>query len=363
MENTHHVITNTICVCFALGSVGIVPLCSMPVSVHAADISGPHASGESSLASLNSAELPPVPVLTVSAGILPTSPLAFLDRFDEWVQRTIFSFGVRRLRAESALAEAAERIAELQVLESQGLRTAELDSRLLVEHGRRLELAARLVGEEFARGGRPVLLVREVTRTTIASLDALSSLLENDEDIPSADVGEGEVLDVDVRSEDALGVFAMLRALEDRVDTALFPNPAVIPNEVFHLIVIEKLARAERDVERVQNTLPRDGSPSFVVAGDELVRTARDALTHARTLHLSANDREALTFTREIRDIALWFQSGALEVRSADLAKDPRAAARIEWALDDLAHQGLLTTADLASARERFLSVLSQGRE
>lgn len=361
MEDANHDIARTfrteVRTLFVLGSAGIMLSSLVSASAHAAGISQPHAFEEPSLGSADLPERPSVPVLTVSAGVLPTSPLAVLDRFDEWAQRNVFSFGVRRLRAQSALLAAAERVAELQVLESQGLRTAALDTRLLAEHARLLELAARLVGEEFERGGRPILLTREVTRTTIASVDALASLIEDGSAPRLTDVGEDEALTEEQLIGSGLGGLASLQKLEDRVDAALFPHPEVVPDQVLQLVVAEKLAHAERDVERVLDTLPREGSPFFVIAGDELARASHEALAQARALHRAANDRESLAFLREVRDIVLWLRSEALAVR-VDVPVDPDTIVRTEKILNTLERQGLVTSEDRQATHERLRRLL-----
>jgi hypothetical protein len=312
--------------------------------------------GQSLLATIN---LPPAPVLIVSAGILPTSPLSFLDRFDEGVERTIFTFGVRRLRAESALRHASERVAELQMLDAYGVRTKELTAQLVAEHGDLLEFAARSVGEEFARGGRPVVLMAHVVRTTLASVDALERLFETGEDLALLGLREGDVLGTEQRSwgrrpDDVLGV------MEDRVDVALFPNTAVVPDQILRLVATEKFAAARRDLERAGSSMAPTSQGGLVLVGaEELTTSAHAALQQASALFLGGQYAEALSFTRDARMITRWLGSGRLAVSTKELLDDPEAArTRIDQLLGDLTRHGLLTIEETRSARARAQAAL-----
>lgn len=295
--------------------------------------------------------LPSVPVLTVSAGILPTSALYALDRADEWVQRNVFTFGVRRLRASSELAHASERVAELQVLDDQGLRTPAVTEALLRDHRRALEHAARVVGDEYARGGRPVALTVAVVRTTLASVDALELLFAQEEVLSIAALREGEDLDAAV-SFPARDVTPALDDIEVRVFSELFPSLAIVPEQVLRLAASEQLARQYRALERTASILRGSPQPAHVrVAAAEVFAAAQNALLQGRQHFAARQYREVFTFTREARTLHRWLRGSALLVPIGGQGENS-VQHHIERILQQLASRGLLEQEELASARE-----------
>lgn len=288
-------------------------------------------------------ELSPAPVLTVSAGVLPTSPLAPLDRFDEWMERTVFTFGISRLRAHAALSQAAERVAELQTLESQGLRTPEETENLLREEGRLLHDAAEIAGNDLLNGGRPVRLVLQIVRTTIASVDALETLF--------AESGELAASGDDEAPSAAPVIPHVLANLEDSVDGALFPESAVIPPQLLQRVAAEKIGHAARHVERTSQFVQNAPPERMILASSPLLRASRFALVEAIALYRNGHYEEALTFARETRDIDRTLAATA--VFSLDeLALEPRAGERVAAAIDDLLGKGFLSLEEARDARD-----------
>lgn len=231
---------------------------------------------------LGTEEALPVPVLTVSAGTLPTSPFTFFDHFDEWVEEHVFTFGITQLRAHSLIRHAAERIAELQVLDGQGLRTPEVTMRLFDDYRHSVDGAARIVEQHYLAGRRPSLLAQDLVRTTIASTDALLPFLEAREETE-----EGS-------DRPALTPRAIL-GVEHRVQEALRSTPGSVPADMLTRASTEFTAAFARRLSRLQN---EQMAPAHLRSD---VASAQRLVDAARLLFAQGNPLAAFDILRELR--------------------------------------------------------------
>jgi len=119
-------------------------------------------------------------VLVVDAGVLPNSKFYFLDRFDEWMQENVFTFGVSSLRTEAALANASERVAEAQILSARGLLSSQLADRALLEWGKELFLAARVVEGQMEKGNNSAHLIQQTLDIIFSGKEALDEEIRDD---------------------------------------------------------------------------------------------------------------------------------------------------------------------------------------
>lgn len=357
-------------VAFVLGLAG----CALTAFAEAPQTSAPAAApapGATSVAAPTSSARPPrivPPRLVAEAGILPTNPLSTFDRLDEWVERTIFSFGLPSLRTRILLAQAAERIAELQALERTGGVTPALIKKLLERHGALLEVANQIVARQITRGVVSADLLLTVVRTRVAAAEVLEeqaveqrSLEDLDRDEPAAIAEEeGERAEQGTASiADRLEATAEhLMEFEAVLDLSA-PKPA-LPPDVFLFIAEQKIAKAERDLLRAgQVAEDRRVQGMILVAEVELRRGAGAALAAAHELLAAGNFPEALSFAGQARTFARRLQSGKIAVQ-LDAEKSREYADRI---LDDLLESGLISVADRAAAAERARAVIDQVRQ
>jgi hypothetical protein len=307
------------------------------------------------------------PRIVAEAGMLPTNILVFFDRLDEWVERTIFSFGLPSLRTRILLAHAAERIAELQALERAGTLTPVLTLRLLERHRQLLDRANRAVARQMERGAISPDLLLAVVRTRLAAAEVLEERAveqrafdELDPDVPEGaadDVGEQGVR-ADASVADTLEETAD-RLVDLEQDLGLARPKLVLAPEVFRLIVEQKIAKAERDLLRAGQAIEeRQVQGQILVAAGELQRGAEATLATARQLSLGENFPEALSFAGQARTIARRLQSGK-NVVHPDAEKSHQ---RVEQILDALLADGLVSVADRTVAAAWAHAAIDEAR-
>lgn len=289
------------------------------------------------------------PRIVAEAGVLPTSPFFFLDRFDEWAERTIFSFGIPALRARILLVQAAERIAELQALERVGRLTPEATRALLERHTRLLSAASELIGRQLAlKRASPDLLALFV-RTRLAAADVIEERAAEQqgaeellETLPAyvedADAAEDEP--EELKAEELLSETADALVEEVENDLGLAAEEVPVSVGLLRLIAEQKLAKAERDLVRAQQAVEdRRVRGRVVVAEAEIRFSAASAIVTAREFLAAGNAREALSAAALARDVTRLLASGKIVV-------NPQAAdapARLDWVLSDLVREGVIS--------------------
>lgn len=326
------------------------------------------------------------PRIVAEAGVLPTSAFAFLDRLDEFLERNFFSFRIPGFRARIALAQATERIAELQELERQGQLTARRARNLLAAHKRLLAIAQRTVSRQLESGRASRGLVFLLTRTELAVADILEELegeiaveieLRKPEETPKAgpavreEAGDFEPAEGE-NGQRVFDDFANL--LEDMTEElADFEKDILqdevgqgastaVPADILRFLAEQKIAKVERDLfKAVAKIEERLAHGKIVVAEMELRSAAESSLLTARQLFAAGNYAEALSVAREAREIAHRLKSGKIAFDPEALLA-PRGDEEIERVVNDLVLEGLLSTADEAAAVGRARVVLEQVR-
>lgn len=292
------------------------------------------------------------PQIVAEAGLLPTSAFSVLERIDEGLQRTLFSFWIPGLRARVALGQAAERIAELQALERDGLLSPDRARGLVEAHDRLIALASGIAARKFAAGSNPLALLLELTRTRLASADILAGLadeLESDAEL------DGEI------DSDAGRVAAIVSEVAERLvhveDDLVAAGAAeeTLPADALRVLAEQKIAKAERDLQRALFTAEEQRAHGKVLIADaELQAAAESALVTARQLFAAGNVAEALALAKDAHRIA-----GRLAAHDVAVEQDVLASAggaqRIQQVLDALVDDGVLGSADAAAARRRVL--------
>lgn len=327
----------------------------------------------------------PPPQIVAEAGVLPGGFLGALDRLAEVLDRTVFSFGFPTLRARIALAQAAERIAELQALERNGQLTPAAARALLAAQGRLVEIASDVVARQVAGGRAPTDLVLLLARTRLAAAEILRELEEElaveaellkaptpglspegvevaDETLaspPTEEVDEGKSELADLLQE-------LDEAVESLVDVEddILPQgaPAPAPDAVLRLLAGQKIAKAERDLLRANNSVEeRLVHGKVLIADVELRAVAESLLVTARELFAAGNFREALSVAKAARAAARRLASGKIVVEpNAFLAEGgERHASEI---LEDLVEEGLIDELERATAEIRARQVVEQVR-
>lgn len=301
------------------------------------------------------------PPLIADAGILPSSLFSFLDRLDEFFERTVFSFGIPSLRARIALAQAAERMAELQALERRGELTPWLLQRGVAAHRRLIAVADAVVARRLARGGVRLNELEALLRTRFSAAQVLEDLREEQEVeanvVESLPAGEenGEPTAEEAGTPDVRDALEEAVADLDEVEEDLVPSgpDAALPRPVLRLLAEQKIAKAERDLARaVAKTEERIAHGKILVARDELQQAATMFLQAARALFDEGNFSEALAVSRDARRLAARLNGGTIALEPNAL-RSPRGLARIDRVLRDLAEEGLLSTEAERTARER----------
>ncbi len=314
------------------------------------------------------------PRIVAEAGVLPTSPFAFLDRLDEFFQRTVFSLGLPNLRARIALEQAAERIAELQALEQNGKLTSAVARGLLEAHEDLLGIARRVVVQRMVRGQRADDLLRILTRTRLSTADVVDELkeeLEAERELAEEDTlapprvaespGDEEELD---DLEDMADLLEELE--EDLVDIEgdvlqEVPARGDIPREVLAFLAEQKIAKAERDLLRAQQRVEERAAHGDLLVGDIELRMSGEAfLLTARQLFAAGNFAEALSVVKDAQRRISRLKGGKISVKREAL-KSPEVGQRVRRIIDDLVAEGLLGVDERAAAEARALGGVSQG--
>lgn len=338
---------------------------------------------------------PPLPVVrplpVADAGVLPTSVFSFFDRLDEFFERNIFSFGIPGLRARIALAQAAERIAELQALERNGQLTAGRARGLVIAHERLLGIAQRIVARQLEAGRASTDLVFRLTRAQLSAADVLEELLDElDTEIalgepsatPRAELEEGE-------EEASEGLEDIADLLEDTADrladfddavlsVAALPHPPastreavragaegepfLVPAGVLRILAEQKIAKVERDIASALAKIEeRLAHGKVLVADVELRAGAELSLLTARQLFAAGNYAEALSVAKEARKLASVLKSGKIAIEPNALLS-PRGEEKVEEIIGDLVEQGLLGVDEQAAAVARARAVVQRVR-
>lgn len=305
------------------------------------------------------------PRLIADAGILPTSVFSFLDRADEFFERTVFTVGFPSLRARVALAQAAERIAELQALERSGELTPELIERGVAAYRRLAAVADDILARRIVRQSVRVGDVAALLRTRFSAVQILEDIREEQEterdvvevrpeeetEAPPPSVAEGP--DVLETLDDAVADL-------DDVEEDLLPAGATVtaPVAILRLLAEQKLAKAERDLARaIAKTEERSAHGKVLVAREELQQTATVFLQTARALFDEGNFAEALRVTRDAVRAASRLKSGEIALEPNAL-RSPRGEEKIDRVLRDLAAEGLLSAEAERAARQRAEELL-----
>lgn len=310
----------------------------------------------------------PAPRIIREAGILPTTPFSIFDWVDEFLERNVFSFWIPTLRARIALAQAAERIAELQALEREGQRTPSLTRRLLRSEERLFSIAEQTAAERALQGTVPEDFVRDLTRTALSAADILDELRERVE----VEVELAGPAEPDEPSE----LDDLLEELEDEVDDLADVDEeivgkvppgrgvvAAVPGEILRLLAEQKIGKAERDLQRALSKVEeRRAEGKVIVADTELRAAAESALLSAREFFAAGNFLESLSAARQAREFVGRLKSGKIAVEPNALLA-PDGEDKIQRILEDLTAEGLLGLDVHEDVRTRTRTIVEDVRK
>lgn len=331
--------------------------------------------------------LPPLPVsppvVIVGAGVLPTSALSFFDRLDEFIERNVFSFGIPALRARIALAQATERIAELQALERNGQLTSDRARSLMVESERLLLVAQHIVARQVEKGSVSADLVLRLTRTELSAADVLEELLgeleveveleeppATPEPPPGEEIAEQEEGEKEEALEEPEDIADLLEDMAERLvdfEDAVLPVTGEsqtdgVPPAILRILAEQKIAKAERDIaSALAKVEERLAHGKVLIADTELRASAESSLLNARELFAAGNYAEALSVARRTLDVASRLKSGKIAVEPNALLS-PRGEEKAERILGGLVQEGFLSAAEQAAARERVRAATERVR-
>jgi len=250
-------------------------------------------------------QLPTRPILTASAGILPNNGFYFLDKFDEWTQENIFSFGVSTLKVQSLLESASERAAEIRQLEVSGQLTDKLSRELTEKMMNSLEAAAIIVGNQYRSGSNPVKLTQNVIRTTAASINSLDNSFREAGSFFLEDNGKSNV-------EAKLGSIQFLGVVEDRVWSELFPEDVVIAPDILKMAVQERIAETRSGLDQSSGLISLDNN--FIVGGKQLIQNAEESFAQALLLYQNNNFQLAIDLLKQARNNYLFLNSPSIQI-------------------------------------------------
>lgn len=286
------------------------------------------------------------PILTIDAGVLPTSPFYFLDRFDEWVQKNIFTFGIGSFRAEVFLESAAERVAELQFLNSQGTLTNEIAQKLLNNWQNDLAFSATLVGRDYMRGGRPVKLTDGILRTMFASADAIQ--IEFNENAVSGT----ETLSV----EDNFLVEA-----EEKIVASLIPEDAAVPDAVLKMVVDDVAVEVRQTQIKIENNLSDESLIGVIRFGQGLlVNSVKENQNIAQSFYEKGDYRNALESYDDCRRAQQFISNNDLLIEISTITDKKELVGLLDKITLQLASSGLLDAGGLVAERDRILTAYSE---
>lgn len=324
------------------------------------------------------------PLVAAEAGVLPTSILAFFDRLDEFFERNLFSFGIPGLRARVALAQAAERIAELQALERNGQLTPRRVKDIVSAHDRLLLIPQGVVTRQIEAGKVPAGLVFHLARTELSAADALEELLDELEveivlEAPTTTPRTGREEAEKEEGEEPPREFEdiadlLTGAMEDLLDfeSNVLTKEALpqesqehppVPGEILSILAEQKIAKAERDLfTALAKVEERLAHGKVLIADEELRAGAESSLRTARQLFTAGNHEEAISFARQAHRFVSVLKSGKIALEPNALLS-PRGEKKAEDSIRDLVKKGLLSAEEqvVAVARARAVVERVQG--
>lgn len=280
------------------------------------------------------------PVLNVDAGVLPTSKLYFLDRFDEWAQENVFTFGIPSFRARAFLENASERVAELQFLNAQGMLKNQIANRLLDKWQRDLVRAATIVGQEYAHGRRPVSLTDGVVRTALASTDAIQS-----EYTENFIVGEERLFLPD----------DFLSKAEEKTYASIFAEGVAIPEAVQRLVVEDVAIDTQRIFDETKEKANTASGEIIHVGFSALVKAAEENQNNARDFYEKGDFQNSLATYEDARTLLRLASSVNFAIDPAEYLDKQEFLSQLEQILMRLTVSGLVEKEQINDAGDEAL--------
>lgn len=275
-----------------------------------------------------------MPVSTVDAGVLPTSRLYFLDLFDEWMQKNIFTFGISSFRANVFLESAEERIAELQFLNAEGTLTEKTAQELIASWRQDLIFSATIAGNEYRRGGRAINLADEITRAMFAGADAIQT------EFGESTIGGAEA--------------------EENIIAMLLPEDANIPDAVLKTVADDFASEIAQAAMQIKNNFADDAVVGSIFFGRKaLLDALEENQKYAQEFYANGNYREALKYYRDCRVILRLAGDRNLALEFSAIVDKNELSDRLARAAKLLLDSGLVDGKELFVEREAILNAYS----
>jgi hypothetical protein len=285
------------------------------------------------------------PILVVDAGVLPNSKFYFLDRFDEWMQENVFTFGVNSLRSEAALANASERVSEAQILNAQGLLSNRLANQISLEWQKNLFLAANIAGSETEKGGNPTRLMQQTLDALFLGEKALDEEIKNSILLTPDDYKKLEEYLWETEKKTLLLIHN-----DDSVDL----KPAMETLTKGLIYFSEKNIADEKRSLEVNND---DGKIQF--AGPEMIAVAEKGIEQAKKFVENGDYKNALDEMDDIRSAIHLSGVSTLSFDKADSSDGVTIMNRIGKAEETVANSGLLDAEIIEKARKNVMDELN----
>lgn len=281
-------------------------------------------------------------VLVVDAGVLPNSKFYFLDRFDEWAQENIFTFGINSLRAEAALMNASERVAEAQILNAQGLLSSRLAERSLVSWRRDLFLAANIVGNKIEKGDNPIYPIQQTLNIVFSGKEALNEEIKDSILIVSNDRGMLE---------------DYLWETEEKTLSLISNDDDIKFKSALETLTKGQIYFAEKIItERKRELSISSDNGKFQFAGPEMIDVAEKGIEQVKKFVENNDFKNALDAMEDVRSAIHLSGIGTLLFDEANDSDDTIISERIRKAEETITNSGLLDVELINNARKNIAS-------
>lgn len=283
-------------------------------------------------------------VLVVDAGVLPNSKFYFLDRFDEWMQENIFTFGVSSLRVEAAMANASERVAEAQILNARGLLSKQLAGQILWGWRKDLFLAANIVENQTEKGSNPVHLIQQTLDIIFLGKEAL---------------GEEVKDNIILTSDDQSKLEDYLWETEEKTLSLISGSDDMKLKSALETLTKGQIYFVEKNITERKRKLEVDGNNGKVqFAGSEMIAVAESGIEQVKKFTENDDYKNALDAIGDVRSAIHLSGAGTLLFDEADDSDGAATLERIRKAEEIITNSGLLDIGLINNARKNLTDKL-----
>jgi len=267
-------------------------------------------------------------VLVVDAGVLPNSKFYFLDKFDEWMQENVFTFGVSSLRAEAVLANASERVSEAQILNAQGLLSDRLADKILSGWRKGLFFSADILGSQMKNGKTSDYLIQQSLGIMFSGKEALDEEMRDD---------------ILLTSKDQVRLEYYLWETEEKTLALISGDDEINFKPALNVLTKAQIFFAEKNIaERKRKLAVNNDKGKIQFAGIEMIAAAEDGVEQAKKFTENNDYKNALDEMYSIRNAIHLSGAGTLLFDEADDSDNTGILEKIYKAEETVTNSGLL---------------------